>query len=52
MSDSNAPIPTPDASDDLLARCLGRDLQTATLRSAVYLLVAAALFATVGALIH
>jgi len=52
MSDTNAAGPTPDHSDDLLARLLGRDLQTATLRSALYLLIAAAVFATLGALIR
>ena len=41
----------PDRSDALLVRLLGRDLQTATLRSALLLLAAAVVFATIAALV-
>lgn len=55
MSDVNVAGPTagtlPDASDELLSRFLGGDLQTATLRSALYLLIACAVFATIAALV-
>jgi hypothetical protein len=55
MSDANAAGPSagtlPDQSDALLSRLLGRDLQTATVRSALYLLIAGAVFATIGALV-
>ncbi|HUZ72566.1 MAG TPA: hypothetical protein VMU87_06255 [Stellaceae bacterium] len=41
-----------DAADDILARFLGHDLQTATLRSAIYLVIACAVFATIAALVR
>jgi hypothetical protein len=49
---STAAFGSPEPSDALLARLLGRDLQTATLRSALYLVIAAAVFATIGVLIR
>ena len=52
MSDTHTNVPAPDASDELLARFLGRDLQRATLMSAAYLVIAAAVFATIGVLIR
>lgn len=51
MSDQQPSVPLPDASDDLLARIFGRDLQTATLRSVLYLAAASAVAATIAALI-
>ncbi len=42
----------PDAADDVLERFLGRDLQTATLRSGIYLVIACAVFATIAALVR
>ena len=38
-------------SDDLIARFLGRDLQSATLRGVLYVVIAAAIFATIAALV-
>jgi len=49
MSDqTNTILTSPEPSDALLARLLGGDLQTATLWSALYLLLAAAVFATIA----
>jgi len=42
----------PDMADDILARFLGHDLQTATLRCMVYLAIACAVFATIAALVR
>ncbi len=61
MPDQNAAPPADAAapgtgtllqcSDDLLVRLLGHDLQGATLRSALYVVIAAAVFATIAALV-
>jgi hypothetical protein len=61
MSDQQAAPPADTAaaqagplhvrSDDLIARFLGRDLQSATLRGALYVVIAAAIFATIAALV-
>jgi hypothetical protein len=48
---AQANFTAPDPSDDLLARLLGGDLQTATLRGALYLLIVAAVFATIAAVV-
>ncbi len=46
-----AAIPFHEASDHFIACCLGRDLQGATLRVALYLVVACVVFATIAALV-
>jgi hypothetical protein len=53
---SSAPQPAaadalPERSDRLLERALGRDLQGATLRSGLYLLVIGAVLATIAWLV-
>lgn len=39
------------ASDNILDRVLGHDLMSATLRGALYVLIAAAIFATIAAFV-
>jgi hypothetical protein len=46
-----AAIPFHEASDDFVARFLGRDLQGATLRVALYVAVACVVFATIAVLV-
>ncbi|HZT50430.1 MAG TPA: hypothetical protein VFA22_00765 [Stellaceae bacterium] len=41
----------PDESDNMLVRLLGRDLQTATLRGVLFLLILCVVFATIAALV-
>jgi len=50
-ANSAAPIPLHEASDDLVASWLGRDLQGATLRGALYFAAACAVFGTVAAVV-
>jgi hypothetical protein len=55
MSDSSQSPDTAaslhERSDDLLARMLGRDLQSATLLGAAYLVVLGAILATIAVLV-
>jgi len=49
-SPTPAPVALPERSDHLLALVLGRDLQGATLRLALYLAILGAVLATIATL--
>jgi hypothetical protein len=55
MADSTTQTPAatlPESSDRMLAAALGRNLQGATLRLMLYLVILGAVLATVAALAH